>query len=178
MRPIVSALVAFVTTLLRPRLSLQLEIVALRHQLAVYKRSNWRPRIRPADRILWSWMSRHWSRWREVLIFVRPATVTAWQRKRFRDHWSKLSQRGKPGRPSVPQEVTALIRKISSANARWGSPRIVGELKKLGIEVPKSTLEKYRVRHRKPPSPTWKAFLKNHVSERGLPAVAYAGLGI
>lgn len=69
MRPIVSALVAFVTTLLRPRLSLQLEIVALRHQLAVYERSNRRPRIRPADRILWSWMSRHWSRWREVLIF-------------------------------------------------------------------------------------------------------------
>lgn len=165
MRPIVSALVALVTTLLRPRLSLQLEIVALRHQLAVYKRSNRRPRIRPADRILWSWMSRHWSRWRQVLIFVRPTTVTAWQRKRFRDHWSKLSRRSKPGRPSVPQEVIALIRKISSANARWGSPRIVGELKKLGIEVPKSTVEKYRVRHRKPPSPTWKAFLKNHVSE-------------
>jgi putative transposase len=65
----------------------------------------------------------------------------------------------------VPQDVIALIRKISSANARWGSPRIGGELKKLGIEVAKCTVEKYRVRHRKPPSPTWKAFLKNHVSE-------------
>ena len=83
MRPIVSALVAFVTTLLRRRLSLRLEIVALRHQLAVYERLNRRPRIRPADRILWSWMSRHWSRWRQVLIFVRPTTVTAWQRSGF-----------------------------------------------------------------------------------------------
>lgn len=73
MRPIISALVAFVTTLLRPRLSLQLDIVALRHQLAVYERSNQRPRIRPADRILGSWMLRHCSRWREALIFVRSA---------------------------------------------------------------------------------------------------------
>jgi hypothetical protein len=97
---------------------------------------------------------------------LRPAaTVTAWQRRRFRDHWSKLSQRSKPGRPSVPREVITLIRKISSANARWGAPRIVGELRKLGIEVAKSTVEKYRVRHRNPPSPTWKAFLKTHLSE-------------
>jgi putative transposase len=165
MKPILAALIAFVAASLRSRLSLQLEIVVLRHQLTVYQRSARRPRIGPADRMLWSWMSRHWSRWREVLIFVRPATVTAWQRKRFRDHWSKLSQRGKPGRPSVPQEVITLIRKISLANARWGSPRIVGELRKLGIEIAKSTVEKYRVRHRNPPSPTWKVFLKNHLSE-------------
>ena len=103
MKHIVCAFIAFVTTLLRSRLSLQIEIVALRHQLAVYERSARRPRIHPGDRILWSWISRYWSRWRDALMFVRPATVTAWQRKRFRDHWSKLSQRGKPGRPTVPE---------------------------------------------------------------------------
>jgi putative transposase len=54
---------------------------------------------------------------------------------------------------------------LQSRKARWGSPRIGGELKKLGIEVAKCTVEKYRVRHRKPPSPTWKAFLKTHLSE-------------
>ena len=59
--------------LLRSRLSMQLEILALRHQLAVYQRTARRPRVRPTDRILWSWSSRHWSRWREVPIFVRPA---------------------------------------------------------------------------------------------------------
>jgi putative transposase len=51
------------------------------------------------------------------------------------------------------------------ANPTWGSPRIVGELRKLGIDVAKSTVETYRVRSRKPPSPTWKAFLKNHVKD-------------
>ena len=54
---------------------------------------------------------------------------------------------------------------MSEANTGWGSPRIVGELRKLGIDVAKSTVEKYRVRPKKPPSPTWKAFLKNYVRD-------------
>jgi transposase InsO family protein len=54
---------------------------------------------------------------------------------------------------------------MSSMNSTWGSPRIVGELAKLGISVTKSTVEKYRVRGRKPPSPTWRAFLKNHAKD-------------
>jgi transposase InsO family protein len=65
----------------------------------------------------------------------------------------------------VSEELRSLIRDISTANPRWGSPRILGELRKLGITVAKSTVEKYRVRPRRPPSPTWRAFLKNHVSE-------------
>jgi putative transposase len=162
--PILAALIAFLAASLRPRLSLQLEIVALRHQLAVYRRSVRRPRLQPADRILWSWILRRWSRWRDVLIFVRPASVTAWQRRRFRDHWAKLSRRAQPGRPSVPQELITLIRTMSSANPCWGSPRILGELQKLGIKIAKS-VEKYRVRHRKPPSPTWRTFLRTHTSE-------------
>jgi len=58
-----------------------------------------------------------------------------------------------------------LIRKISGANPGWGAPRIVGELHKLGIAVAKSTVDKYRARARKPPSPTWRAFLNNHVKD-------------
>ncbi|MEO8740079.1 MAG: hypothetical protein ABI537_10300 [Casimicrobiaceae bacterium] len=72
MKPIVSALIAFVAAELRSRLSMQLEIVALRHQLGVYQSSARRPRLGSGDRVLWSWLSRHWSRWRQVLIFVRP----------------------------------------------------------------------------------------------------------
>ena len=98
-------------------------------------------------------------------MFVQPATVLAWQRRRFRDHWARLSRRNLPGRPAVSQELRTLIRDISAANPRWGSPRILGELRKLGIAVAKSTIEKYRVRPRRPPSPAWRAFLKNHVSE-------------
>ena len=58
-----------------------------------------------------------------------------------------------------------MIRTISSANPLWGTPRIVGELGKLGIEVAKSTVDKYRVRSRNAPSPTWRAFLKSHLNE-------------
>jgi transposase InsO family protein len=165
MMPILHALLDFVIGVFRSRIALQLEIVALRHQLGVYRRSMRRPQIRPIDRILWAWLARHCGRWREVLVFVQPATVLAWQRRRFRDHWARLSRRKLPGRPAVSQELRTLIRDISTANPRWGSPRILGELRKLGIAVAKSTVEKYRVRSRQPASPSWRAFLKNHVSE-------------
>jgi putative transposase len=163
MRPILAALLTFLTTLLRSRLALQLEIIALRHQVAVYQRSVSRPRLHAINRLFWVWLSRLWSGWQHALAFVQPRTVIAWQKQRFRDHWRRLSQSGKPGRPAVAREVRDLIRDMSQANPLWGSPRIVGELRKLGIDVAKSTVEKYRVRHQKPPSPTWKAFLNNHV---------------
>ncbi len=65
----------------------------------------------------------------------------------------------------MARAVQNLIRKMSSANPRWGSPRIVGELAKLGIRVAKSTVEKYMVRPKKPSSPAWRAFLDNHVKD-------------
>jgi len=71
----------------------------------------------------------------------------------------------KQGRPSVSKDIRALIRTMSAANVGWGSPRVVGELRELGIDVAKSTVEKYRVRSKKPPSPTWKALLNNHVRD-------------
>lgn len=165
MKPIVRALIAFAVSLVRSRVSLQLEILALRHQLTVYQRSIRRPYVRPGDRILWSWLAQRWARWREALVFVQPATVLAWQRKRFREHWARLSRTGSSGRPTISKEVRELIREISAANPRWGSPRILGELRKLGIAGAKSTIEKYRVRHRSPPSPTWRVFLKTHLTE-------------
>jgi len=100
--------------------------------------------VRLTDDLFWSWLSRGWSRWREALVFVQPATGLAWQRTRFRDHWARRSRR-EPGRPAIRQEVRALLREISEANPRWGSPRIQGELRTLGIPVAKSTVEKDRV---------------------------------
>ena len=127
--------------------------MALRHQLAIYQRTVKRPRIRPADRLFWSWLSRRWSGWREALIFVQPATVIAWQRKRFRDYWAHISRAGKPGRPPIPKEIRELIRRVSGANPLWGTPRIVGELAKLGIEV-------REVHGRQVPCPTSEALLR------------------
>jgi transposase InsO family protein len=165
MPPVVSAFLGFVIALFQSRASLHLENLALRHQLAVYQRTVPRPRLRPTDRLFWAWLSRLWSAWQDALAFVQPRTVIAWQRQRFRDHWRQLSQPGTPGRPAVAREVRALIQHMWQANPTWGSPRIVGELRKVGIDVTKSTVEKYRVRPQKPPSPTWKTFLKNHVQD-------------
>jgi hypothetical protein len=110
MLTLLRTMAALLRDLLRSRLSMQIEILALRHQLGVYQRVAKRPPIRAADRLLWVWLSRHWSRWREVLILVRPETVIAWRRRRFRAHWAKLSRCGRPGRPTVPREVRDLIR--------------------------------------------------------------------
>jgi transposase InsO family protein len=159
------ALLSMLGALFRSQLSLRVENVVLRHQLAIYRRTVKRPSIRPEDRIFWCWLSRCWARWRELLVFVQPETVIAWQRKRFRDHWARMSRAGRPGRPPISKEICELIRKISGANPLWGTPRIVGELGKRGVNVAKSTVDKYRVRSRKAPSPTWKAFLKNHVND-------------
>jgi transposase InsO family protein len=165
MLPILSALLACVAALVRSRASLHLEHLALRHQLAVYQQSVPRPHLRATDRLLWAWLSRLWSGWQSALAFVQPCTVMAWQRQRFRDHWRRLSRHGMPGRPPIAQDVRELIRTMWQANPTWGAPRIVGELRKLGIDVAKSTVEKYRVRPERPSSPTWKTFLTNHVQD-------------
>jgi putative transposase len=99
------------------------------------------------------------------LAFVQPRTVIAWQQQRFRDHWRRLSQQAKPSRPAIAREVRELIQDMWRANPTWGSPRIVGELRKLGIDVAKSMVEKYRVRLKKSPSPTWRTFLNNYVKD-------------
>jgi putative transposase len=165
MPPAFSALLAFVAAWFRSRAALHLEHLALRHQLAVYKQTIARPRLRPTDRLFWAWLSRLWSGWQSALAFVQPHTVIAWQHQRFRDHWRRLSQRGTLGRPTIAKEVRDLIRTMWQTNPTWGAPRIVGELRKLGIDVAKSTVERYRVRPKRPPSSTWKTFLKYHVQD-------------
>ena len=149
----------------RTRVVLQAEIIALRHQLLVLQRSSrgQRLRLRVFDRLFWVWLSRLWSGWQSALLIVKPETVIAWHRKGFRLYWAWKS-RHRQGRPNVSTEIRDLIRKMSVANPRWGAPRIHGELLKLGLEVSQATVAKYMVRHRKPPSQTWRTFLKNHMT--------------
>jgi putative transposase len=71
---------------------------------------------------------------------------------------------GRPGRPAIPHDVRALIRRMSRENPLWGAPRIHGELLKLGIDVGETSVGKYMKRHGKPPSQTWRTFLTNHVT--------------
>jgi len=114
---------------------LALENLALRHQLAVYKRTVTRPRLRRTDRLLWVWLARVWTGWRAALVIVAPDPVVRWQRRRFRAHWTKLFRRPTGGRPPVNTEINALVTRMAAANPLWGAPRIHGELQKLGIEV-------------------------------------------
>jgi putative transposase len=150
---------------LRSRRALVLENLALRHQLDVLQRNVKRPRLTNQDRVLWIFLSRLWSDWQTVLALVQPDTVVRWHRKGFRLYWRWKSRPRWPGRRRVPKEVRDLIRTMSRHNPLWGAPRIHGELLKLGIEVSQATVSKYVVRHRKPPSQTWRTFLKNHAKD-------------
>jgi putative transposase len=147
----------------RTRAALQLEIIALRHQLGVLQRSVDRPRLNRFDRFLWAWFSAVWDEWRSALCIVRPETVIAWHRKGFRLFWTWKVRRGQRGRPSVSKEVRKLIRKMSRENPLWGAPRIHGELLKLGIDIGETSVSKYMIHRVHPPSQTWRTFLENHL---------------
>jgi putative transposase len=148
----------------RSRAALHLEILALRHQLVVLQRAaSKRPKLTAAARIFWAWLSRVWAGRRSVLVIVKPETVIAWHRLGFRLFWTWKVRHGQPGRPGVSKVVRELIRRMSRDNPLWGAPRIHGELPKLGIDIGETSVGRYMVRHRRPPSQTWRTFLENHL---------------
>jgi transposase InsO family protein len=147
------------------RLSLAAENLALRQQLAVYKQSVKRPKLRHRDRVFWVLLSRLWSNWRSALAIVQPETVIQWHRQGFKLYWRWKSRGGKPGRPCIQAELRTLIRRMSRENPLWGAPRILSELLLLGYHAAEGTVAKYMVRIRKPPSQTWRTFLANHVPD-------------
>ena len=157
-------LLACVLLLLRDR-NLLLENLALRQQLAIMKQKNKRPKIRVMDRIFWVLLSWIWKDWKSVLIVVKPETVIRWHRKGFKLFWAYKSRKKGVGRPLLDSETRELIKKMARENPLWGAPRIHGELLKLGHDVHERTVSKIikRFRPRKPPSQTWKTFLKNHM---------------
>ena len=160
---ILSALVSVLSFRFRSRASLELELVALRHQLIVLRRQRPRRlRLHSADRLLWVCLYRVWPRVLDALVLVKPATVVKWHRQGFRIYWRWRSRC--PGRPKTSAEIRALIRQMSRANPLWGAPRIHGELLKLGIDVSQATVGRHLPRRPKAPSPTWRSFLRNHMT--------------
>jgi putative transposase len=130
-----SALFSWLACRFRSRADLELEVIALRHQLAVLRRQRpGRTRISSIDRLLWVWLYRLWPRCLDVIVVVKPAGVNSMA----------------PARPSallalaVNCEVRDLSRQ-SNANPLGGAPRIHGELPKLGIEISQATVGKYMV---------------------------------
>src|SRR5882724_2972661 len=159
----VHSTVAAIARRFRSRAVLELENLALRHQLHVLRRQRpGRPRLFTIDRLLWVWLYRLWPRCLDTMVLVKPATVVQWHRQGFRLFWR---WRSRSGRPSLDREVRDLIRQMNAANPLWGAPRIHGELLKLGIEISQATVAKYMVRRRRgTPSPTWRSFLRNQAA--------------
>src|SRR5271169_3066000 len=167
MRELVRWMVSILARRLRSRAAVELENLALRHQLHVLHRQRpGRPRLFTIDRLLWIWLYRLWPRCLDAMVLVKLATVVQWHRQGFRLFWR---WRSKSGRPSVVREIRALIRQMSGANPLWGAPRIHGELLKLGIEISQATVAKYMVRRRGTPSQTWRSFLRNQA--QGIAAI-------
>ena len=157
---------AAVSSIVRSRAALELENLALRHQIGVLRgAAAKRLKLTSADRLLWICLSRLWRGWRSALTIVKPETVIAWHRAGYRLFWTWKVRRGQPGRPSISPEIRALIRKMCRENPSWGAPRIHGELLKLGIHAAESSVSKYMLRCRKPPSQTWRTFLENRVQQ-------------
>src|SRR5438445_3426207 len=116
---ILSAIFSILEFRIRSRASLELELIALRHQVTVLRRRRpGRPQLSSLDRLLWVWLYRIWPQVIDAMVLVTPATVVQWHRKGFRLYWRWRSRC--PRRPKIGVEIRALIRCMSKANPLWG----------------------------------------------------------
>src|ERR1700716_3084513 len=149
----------------RSKLRLEAENAVLRHQLIVLKRRlHGRVRLTNHDRWFFIQLYRWFPSILKVLTIIQPETLVRWHRAGFRCYWRWKSLR-RGGRPQVDTELRVLIRRMSIENPLWGAPRIHGELLKLGFAVAQSSVAKYMVKRRGPPSQGWCTFLHNHAPD-------------
>src|SRR6266446_4467116 len=146
------------------RARLEAENLLLRQRLVVLRRKpSTRVRLRNMDRLLLVWLYRLYPSLLDAIIIIQPETVIRWHQRGFRAYW-RWKSRQVGGRPRIDSETRALIRRMNRENPLWGAPRIHGELLILGIEVAESTVGRYMVRRRRPPSQGWRTFLRNHAA--------------
>src|SRR6476646_11821650 len=163
------ALLCFVLAVLaspfKSKIRLEAENAALRHQVIVLRRKL-RGRVRLTNHDRWFLVQLY--RWfpsiPTVITIVQPETLVRWHRAGFRCYWRWKSRR-RGGRPRIDMELRVVIRRMSVENPFWGAPRIHGELLKLGFEVAQSSVAKYIVKRRGPPSQGWRTFLRNHAPD-------------
>ena len=161
----------------RHRIDLVLELMVLRHQIVVLRRTGTRrPCLRPGERLFWVVLSRWWADWQRSLVFVQPATVLRWRRRGLWRIWGFGSRgRWRGGRPRIDREIRGLIVRMSRENFLWGAPRIHGELLKLGFDVSQATVSRYMPRRSYPPTQSWRTFLRNQALGIGMIGVGEAG---
>ena len=140
----------------------ELEIVVLRHELALLRRQVRRPALRPADRFFLTAASRLLPRVRWASFLVTPTTLLDWHRRLVANRWTYPRR---AGRPPIGRQVRALIVRLARENPRWGYQRIVGELKGLGMVVSATTVKKVLREHQLGPAgtrrgPSWREFLR------------------
>ena len=145
------------------RVALQIEVLALRHQLNVLQRSVKRPKLTASDRFFWACLAAAWRNWRSALIIVHRRRSSVGTARASASYGGGNPVRVAAVAPGFAAETRELIRRMSRENPLWGAPRIRGELLKLGIEVGETSVGKYMARGRKPPSQTWRTFLENHI---------------
>ena len=159
---ILHALGMLVADLFKSRCGLEAENLFLRHQLAVaLRRAPRRLRLRRSDRALLIWMTKLWPSLIGATQVVQPETILRWHRAGSKVFW-RWKSRNRAGRPKIDRGLRDLIQRMSRENRLWGASRIHGELLMLGFEVAQSTVSKYMMRPQKPPSQSWKTFLRNH----------------
>jgi len=147
----------------RSRNDLAIEIVILRHEVAVLRRQVDRPALRPADRALFAGLSRLLTRARQRGFFVHPATLLRWHRDLIRRRWTYPHRRS--GRPTVAAGTADLVVRLARENPTWGYRRIHGELATLGIVIAPSSVWAILKRRGIDPAPrrsgpTWAEFLR------------------
>jgi transposase InsO family protein len=152
----------FVADMFKSRRRLEAENLFLRHQLNIaLRRALPRPRLYGSDRALLVWITGIWPNLLDLSQVVKPETILRWHRFGFKAFW-RWKSRNRAGRPKIDRGLRDLIRRMCRENPLWGAPRIHGELLMLGFNVAQSTVSKYMMRRRKPPSQSWKTFLRNH----------------
>src|SRR6201993_3367660 len=158
-------ILAVVVSPFKSKSRLEAENSALRYQLIVLRRKvTGRVRLSNGDRMVFIQLYRWFPSVLQVITVIRPETLVRWHRAGFRHYW-RWKSRCLGGRPQIGAELRALIRRMSIENPLWGAPRIHGELFKLGFEVAQSSVAKYMVKRRGPPSQGWSTFLRNHLPE-------------
>jgi putative transposase len=158
-------LLALLVLLARDDGSKELEILVLRHELAILRRRAGRPRFEPRDRLMLAALSRVAPRRCWSAFPVRPETLLRWHRRLIACRWTYLHRR--PGRPPIEREVRELIGRLARENTAWGYVRIVGELRKLGINVSATLVRSVLAEADIPPAPqrdrqSWRTFLRQH----------------
>src|ERR1700726_3176900 len=140
----------------KSKLRLEAENAVLRHQLNVLRHKlHGRVRLTNHDRLFFIQLYRWFPSILKVLTIIRPETLVRWHRAGFRCYWRR-KPRPQGGRPQIDTELRRLVRRMSVENPLWGAPRIHGELLKLGFEVAQSSVAKYMVKRRGPPSQGWR----------------------